>query len=689
MARNGSHQRQDSTASPDRALASHKIRVMQFSGAATFARPERMTLPDLADEISLTKTESKKPMPCLSLYDNGEVEVAGINAKINETDIGQVCKRFKKAKIRALIYDGPHNLIAAPQLQAVIPFSTPLSSEQLPAMAARLNGLLKEKLSGKSFNPEALLPYGAVGDQQIKTEIVDGDFIDQRDDLDAGAIDYNPDIDLDGVDLDSQGVKQLNADHAVLPIGGKTRVVTFGELEEFPGRQSIVMTQSLGDFASLQNKYRHEYMDAKGEKKTIPLGSYWIDSRYRRQYDGGMAFMPHKRDDKKLNLWRGYGVKPVKPEGKSGAAGCAKFLDFMLKVICSGNERHFDYLRKREATILQRLVRSEIALGLYSEQEGVGKGFYETVMRHLVGNHGMAITHPRHIVGNFNPHLETLLRLTADEALFVGNHEHRNMLFALITEPTITIEHKGCAVYSVDNYLNISMLSNSRHFFPASGTARRVFIPTTSADHMQDFKFFAAIDNQLRNDGGFEALLYHLLHEIDLTDFNVRAVPKTAGLAEQAALGRRGVDGLVEEACSMGRVPAAHWNKPGWTVTSGKELGYGLFLYIDSHRDKELVNLGAHKVIRRLVAEWGCQALGPTRDPTRDNKERRRSMLQWPTLEDLRTKFVERFGDQKWLSPDDVSEWTVTGSEQPGEPVDLYESVADLINRAKPGEPPF
>ena len=49
-------------------------------------------------------------------------------------------------------------------------------------------------------------------------------------------------------------VERLNKVHAVLPIGGKTRVVTFGELEEFPGRETIVMTQTIPDFKSLQEQ---------------------------------------------------------------------------------------------------------------------------------------------------------------------------------------------------------------------------------------------------------------------------------------------------------------------------------------------------------------------------------------------------------------------------------------------------
>ena len=66
-------------------------------------------------------------------------------------------------------------------------------------------------------------------------------------------------------------IDRLNRKHAVLPIGGKTRVVTFGELPEFPGRITIVMTQTIADFRALLNRYRHAYKNEKGEPEEIPL----------------------------------------------------------------------------------------------------------------------------------------------------------------------------------------------------------------------------------------------------------------------------------------------------------------------------------------------------------------------------------------------------------------------------------
>ena len=412
------------------------------------------------------------------------------------------------------------------------------------------------------------------------------------------------------------------------------------------------MTQSFSDFAALHDKFRYSYFDEDGNLKQKKLGTYWLNYPSRRQYTAGMAFMPQHNEqvvNGRLNLWQGYGVNAVKPAGKSGAAGASKFLAFALDVICSGNEEHFDYLIKREAFILQRRPRSEIALGLSTKEEGVGKGFYEQVMRRLLGNHAMQVGRPEHVIGKFNPHLETLLRLTADEALFVGDPRHRNALYGQITEKENTIEPKFCGVYSAANYLNISITTNAPHFLVVGEDARRLFVPTVSPVHKQDFDYFGAIFDQLKNDGGFEALLYHLLNEIDLRDFEVSKVPRTAGLLEQISYSRRGVDGLVEAVCNTARVPNEHPSWLGFTVTSGSEEGHGFEVALSKSKDPDLARLSTLTVSKRLCRDWGCKA------------EQRReaggnSGLQWPPLAELRQRFIDKFGPQEWQIADQT-EW--------------------------------
>jgi Family of unknown function (DUF5906) len=465
-----------------------------------------------------------------------------------------------------------------------------------------------------------------------------------------------------GVDAD---LEEMNRKHAVLPIGDRTRVATFGPDDDFPGRTTVVRAQSLTDFASLHNNKRKTILipevdpsgnaTGKFREKQVPLGSWWINHTGRRQYDGGRKFMPKHEADvvgDVLNMFEGFPVHPRKPEGGSGESGCRLFLEHGRKVICGGNDEHWEYLLKREAWIAQYRSRSEIAAAYRTEAEGSGKGFWCNHLGHLYGHHYMQINNPEHVLGKHNAHLETLLKVCADEALFVGDPRHRNALFGLITEPQLTIEPKFVGVYTASNYLNIDITTNSKHFVPASRTARRFFIPTVSENRVGDLACFRAIEAQLR-DGGYEALLYHFLNEVDLRDFDVRRVPKTVGLAEQVEYSRRGLDGLVEKICSEGQVPCAHHQWPGFSVTNGAEVRQGFDYFIDNHPDRELRDLRALKIKRLLRREWGCMS--------GDDAKRRdgRQMVfgvKWPTLTELRAQFVERHGPQDWLCPD-VTEW--------------------------------
>jgi hypothetical protein len=473
---------------------------------------------------------------------------------------------------------------------------------------------------------------------------------------------FNPKFENEETDVD-----RLNRLHAVLPIGGKTRVVTFGEMPAFPGRETITMTQTIDDFKALKNRYRHEWVDKDGEIKSAPLGNHWIWSQERRQYDDGMAFMPHRAGDAggKLNLWRGFGVRPVKPEpGSSAEAGCRKFLAFMRDIICSGNEEHFQYLLKREATIIQKRIRTEVALGLRTKEEGCGKGFYEATMRRLLGNHAMQVTNPEHIIGKFNPHLETLLRLTADEALFVGNHKHRNALFSLITEADLTIEPKNCGVYQADSFLNISITSNADHFLPVSGTARRFFIPTVSTTRMQDADYFNELKSDLEK-GGFEALLYYFLN-VDLADFNVRKVPQTAGLREQRDQSLEPLDAWWVELLDTGILTGCDPLHPNKAV-SGEyqreiktEVTYGdktttqirhvrqLGLYDQARQIVPRLKGVSDVMLAKYLSERGCS-----------NKDRvlRKRGWTFPPLLKCREDWTKRFPEWKWQNPQ-ITAWS-------------------------------
>jgi hypothetical protein len=452
----------------------------------------------------------------------------------------------------------------------------------------------------------------------------------------------------------------MNSKFFVAPIGEATRVVSMKDDPLFPGRKIIGRAQSFAAFTDLHSNKRKiwETVDKDGVRKVtkIPLGAWWLRHERRRQYDGGMAFMPQHDQDHVgdvLNTWRGFAVQPLKPEGSSGASGCNLMLDHIRQILCNGNEEHYDFFMKRLASIIQTRRRTEVALALATKVEGTGKGFYRKhVLSALLGSAHMEISNPEHLTGKHNQHLENLLSLCADEALFAGDPRHRNALYSLITEPMITVEPKFIGVYSAPNYLNIDILSNADHYVPASSSARRFFVPTVSPDRAGDFEYFRKIEAQMKNEGGYEALLYHLQHEIDLRHFDVRKVPTTVGLREQAHYSRKGVDLLIETVCNDGRVPCVIDGHPDCSSTNSDPTAPGsLDHMLSKSNDRDLQK--PLTVKRRLISEWGCTAGDNTRIW---NGNRHLACIRWPALSILRAQFEQRHGPQTWDRAD-VTEW--------------------------------
>ena len=312
------------------------------NAAATRFTPERMTLPALRELILKTSAGAKARLPWLKLakfgskrsdkgslrHDANVISISGVEVDYDGELVtpDEAVRILKKVALRALVYTSPSHTVAKPRWRILALTSCDLPPQERTKLVARLNGILGGILAPESFTLSQSYYYGSVDNNaQHRAVIVEGDYIDLRDDLDAGAIGkgkkkvertrgfeahlallgdgpglegfngplcratasyaaahgvdlerdklkellrgaiehapkalgrpaaeikgYLGDAYLDGLIASaiekfgmSDDVARLNAVHAVLPIGGKTRVVTFGELEEFPGRKTIVMT---------------------------------------------------------------------------------------------------------------------------------------------------------------------------------------------------------------------------------------------------------------------------------------------------------------------------------------------------------------------------------------------------------------------------------------------------------------
>ena len=259
----------------------------------------------------------------------------------------------------------------------------------------------------------------------------------------------------------------------------------------------------------------------------MPLGAAWLAHPDRRQYSG-IEFAPPGTATTAgyYNLWQGFAV-----ERRPG--DCSKFLAHVKDNAARGDEATFKWQMGWWAQIFQQpSIKMETALALRGEQ-GTGKTKFGEVMGSLIGEpHYHLVASPRYITGQFNSHMASLLVLHADEAFWAGDKKAEGTLKDLISGKTHMLEYKGVDPINVKNFIRLFVSGNLDWMVRWPAFAIGAGRSSTSAKiEMQDHAYFDAIDHEMNN-GGREALLDYLLH-FDLSQVNLRVVPKTAALLDQ------------------------------------------------------------------------------------------------------------------------------------------------------------
>lgn len=98
------------------------------------------------------------------------------------------------------------------------------------------------------------------------------------------------------------------------------------------------------------------------------------------------------------------------------------------------------------------------------------------------------------------------------------------------------------------------VISNNEWIVPAGMNARRFAVLDVAEGRMCDIAYFNAMMRQMEN-GGYEALLYHLLHEVDLSGVDLRNAPKTSALLEQKIASFSPEQGWWFDTLAKGQLP--------------------------------------------------------------------------------------------------------------------------------------
>lgn len=316
--------------------------------------------------------------------------------------------------------------------------------------------------------------------------------------------------------------ERLNQSHFVAFSGGKNYV--FAETYNHEMQREVLQPYPLKDFRE-HHVNRRVRVQVGDKFRELPVVDLWYEHPARRTFNQ-IVFMPGKEAPVgTYNTWRGFAVVP-------SPGNWDLFKSHIRDNVCSGDQASFDYLIGWMAFAVQHPDKPPGVAVVLQGGRGTGKGKFASTFMKLFGTHGLQITQASHLVGKFNQHLRDCVLLFVDEAIWAGDKAGENVLKGLITEPHLQVEKKFQDVTSAPNRLHIIMASNNDWVVPAGEHERRYFVLKVADTQMQNTAYFEAIDNQMLRQGGLAAMMYDLL-AIDLSQFNIRNVPKNAALDEQ------------------------------------------------------------------------------------------------------------------------------------------------------------
>lgn len=272
-----------------------------------------------------------------------------------------------------------------------------------------------------------------------------------------------------------------------------------------------------------------------------PAIAVWANQlAYENNFVSGFRFRPDtneaiiQEDDKQyINTFTGFGIKP------DMKGNCDVIKNYLLHVICDGDENGYRYLFNYLSHMLQfPTERPTVAIILRGEQ-GTGKSAFGYLVSRLLGaskhNPGYftSVATVDRLTSKFNGQLANKLAIFVEELELTRSRAMENALKSLVTDPTISIERKGKEVYTDNNYARIFGASNHNHIWNVFKGERRLTIFNVSESRANDYKYFNTLFEAF-NDISVMRRLMHELMTYQVDHSLVRTPLKNSARAEQA-----------------------------------------------------------------------------------------------------------------------------------------------------------
>lgn len=157
-------------------------------------RTSRAASKDRMRHIKLGRFSGEQSPKGSHRHNAAHVAVTGIEADYDagEIPVDEAVRALARAGVAALVYTTPSHLQDGKghRWRVLCPLSAETSPSDRDRLVARLNGALGGVLSGESFTGSQSFAFGTVKglEDALETRLVDGRFLDECADLDAGAV---------------------------------------------------------------------------------------------------------------------------------------------------------------------------------------------------------------------------------------------------------------------------------------------------------------------------------------------------------------------------------------------------------------------------------------------------------------------------------------------------------------------
>jgi hypothetical protein len=220
-----------------------------------------------------------------------------------------------------------------------------------------------------------------------------------------------------------------------------------------------------------------------------------------------------------FNLWKPFAMELLTEPYKKDDEGLKMILNH-IRILCNNEEEAYQYILSWLSYMFQYPERKSSCITLISE-EGAGKTSLIYLLSKIMGGKKVLETKDpaRDVWGNFNSLMMGAFLVNLNELEYKETSDAEGKIKALITDPTMYINQKGIAQFSITSHHHFIITTNKENPIKTQKGDRRKFIVRSSDELIKNrhyfeklYKFMDTIDTV--------RTCYDCFMEFDVSTFN-------------------------------------------------------------------------------------------------------------------------------------------------------------------------